>query len=242
MHRPMKVAFAGTPEFAAEALRAILAAGFEVPLVLTQPDRPAGRGMKLQASPVKQLALAHGPHGIAVAQPHSLRLDGKYPDEAAAARPEFVVLTGGEPCIHDLTALLAAMASVGLKVHLETCGAYPIAAGFAWVTVSPKWAKPPLADALARADEVKLIVEAPDSITRWTDAVGGKWLSPNVWLHPEWSRRADSAVLRTITEQVKQGGAPYRAGWQVHKPYSADSLDARARPPAPLGGDVAKGF
>lgn len=83
MSGPMKVAFAGTPEFAAEALRALLAAGFEVPLVLTQPDRPAGRGMKLQASPVKQLALQHG---IAVAQPHSLRLDGKYPDEAAAAR------------------------------------------------------------------------------------------------------------------------------------------------------------
>jgi organic radical activating enzyme len=82
---------------------------------------------------------------------------GELADEAAAARPEFVVLTGGEPCIHDLTALLAAMASVGLKVHLETCGAYPIAQGFAWVTVSPKWAKPPLADALARADEIKLM-------------------------------------------------------------------------------------
>ncbi len=79
----LKVAFAGTPEFASEALRAILAAGFEVPLVLTQPDRPAGRGMKLQASPVKQLAQQHG---IAVAQPHSLKLDGKYPDEAKAAR------------------------------------------------------------------------------------------------------------------------------------------------------------
>ncbi len=79
----MKVAFAGTPEFAREALAAILAAGFDVPLVLTQPDRPAGRGMKLQASPVKQLAQQHG---IAVSQPHSLRLDGKYPDEAAAAR------------------------------------------------------------------------------------------------------------------------------------------------------------
>ena len=77
------VAFAGTPEFAQEALRAILAAGFTVPLVLTQPDRPAGRGMKLQASAVKQLAQEHG---IALAQPHSLRLDGKYPDEAAAAR------------------------------------------------------------------------------------------------------------------------------------------------------------
>ncbi len=79
----LKVAFAGTPEFAGEALRAILAAGFEVPLVLTQPDRPAGRGMKLQASPVKQLAQQHG---IAVAQPHSLKLDGKYPDEARAAQ------------------------------------------------------------------------------------------------------------------------------------------------------------
>ncbi len=79
----LKVAFAGTPEFASEALRAILAAGFDVPLVLTQPDRPAGRGMKLQASPVKQVAQTHG---IVVAQPHSLRLDGKYPEEAAAAQ------------------------------------------------------------------------------------------------------------------------------------------------------------
>ena len=79
----LKVAFAGTPEFAAVALQALLAAGFEVKLVLTQPDRPAGRGMKLQASPVKQLALQHG---IPVTQPLSLRLDGKYPDDAAAAR------------------------------------------------------------------------------------------------------------------------------------------------------------
>ncbi|MDE2413198.1 MAG: methionyl-tRNA formyltransferase [Comamonadaceae bacterium] len=79
----MKVIFAGTPEFARVALESLLAAGFTVPLVLTQPDRPAGRGMKLQASPVKQCALAHG---IAVAQPQSLRLDGKYPEDAAAAR------------------------------------------------------------------------------------------------------------------------------------------------------------
>ena len=83
MSAALKVAFAGTPEFAREALQAILKAGFEVPLVLTQPDRPAGRGMKLQASPVKQLALEHG---IAVAQTTSLRLDGKYPDEARAAQ------------------------------------------------------------------------------------------------------------------------------------------------------------
>lgn len=78
----MKVIFAGTPEFAATALEAIIAAGFEVPLVLTQPDRPAGRGMQLQASAVKQVALKHE---IAVAQPVSLRLDGKYPEVAQEA-------------------------------------------------------------------------------------------------------------------------------------------------------------
>ena len=79
----MRLVFAGTPEFARVALAQLLQAGHEVPLVLTQPDRPAGRGMKLQASPVKQCALQHG---IAVAQPLSLRLDGKYPEDAAAAK------------------------------------------------------------------------------------------------------------------------------------------------------------
>ena len=79
----MRVIFAGTPEFARVALERLHAAGFEVPLVLTQPDRPAGRGLKLQPSPVKQWALEQG---VAVAQPRSLRLDGKYPDEAAAGR------------------------------------------------------------------------------------------------------------------------------------------------------------
>jgi len=81
----MKVVFAGTPEFAAVALRSLLAAGFEIPLVLTQPDRPAGRGMQLQASSVKQVALEYG---IEVAQPLSLRTDSKDPQralEAAAA-------------------------------------------------------------------------------------------------------------------------------------------------------------
>lgn len=79
----MRVVFAGTPEFAAVALDALLAAGFSVPLVLTQPDRPAGRGMKLQASAVKQRAVAAG---IPVAQPQGLKLDGKYAADAAAAR------------------------------------------------------------------------------------------------------------------------------------------------------------
>jgi methionyl-tRNA formyltransferase len=79
----MRVIFAGTPDFARVALEQLHDAGFIVALVLTQPDRPAGRGMKLQASPVKHLALERG---IQVAQPRGLRLDGKYPQDAASAR------------------------------------------------------------------------------------------------------------------------------------------------------------
>ncbi|MFN4104141.1 MAG: methionyl-tRNA formyltransferase, partial [Tepidimonas sp.] len=79
----MRVAFAGTPAFAATALQAIAQAGFPVVLVLTQPDRPAGRGMKVQPSPVKALAQQHG---WTVAQPRGLRLDGRWAEDAAAAR------------------------------------------------------------------------------------------------------------------------------------------------------------
>ncbi|GAC1605995.1 MAG: methionyl-tRNA formyltransferase [Ramlibacter sp.] len=79
----MRLVFAGTPDFARTSLEALHGAGFEIALVLTQPDRPAGRGMRLQASPVKQLAQEHG---VPVSQPRSLRLDGKHPDDAAAAQ------------------------------------------------------------------------------------------------------------------------------------------------------------
>lgn len=79
----LRVVYAGTPEFASVALESILAAGYHVPLVLTQPDRPSGRGMKLQPSAVKQCALAHK---IEVLQPASLKLDGRYAQEAQNAQ------------------------------------------------------------------------------------------------------------------------------------------------------------
>ena len=94
--KSLRIAFAGTPPFAAVALQRLFDAGGTLALVLTQPDRPAGRGMKLQASAVKQLALAHG---VPVAQPRSLRLDGKFAQDAAeaqralqAARPDVIVV------------------------------------------------------------------------------------------------------------------------------------------------------
>ena len=84
----MKLIFAGTPEFAAQALQAIVDAGHEVALVLSQPDRPAGRGMTLQASPVKKLALEKG---IEVFQPLSLK-DVAAQEKIAAVGAEVMVV------------------------------------------------------------------------------------------------------------------------------------------------------
>ncbi len=78
----LKVVFAGTPEFAKTALNSIESAGHQIILVMTQPDRPAGRGMSLHASPVKQFALDKN---IPVLQPNSLKIDGRYAAEAKAA-------------------------------------------------------------------------------------------------------------------------------------------------------------
>jgi methionyl-tRNA formyltransferase len=88
MSQPLRIVFAGTPEFAAVHLQALLDAGLAPVAVYTQPDRPAGRGQKLMASPVKQLAVAHG---IPVLQPATLR-DPAAQAELAALQPDLLVV------------------------------------------------------------------------------------------------------------------------------------------------------
>ncbi len=88
MTEPLRIVFAGTPEFAAEHLKALLASPYEVIAVYTQPDRPAGRGQKLMPSPVKQLALQHD---IPVLQPPTLR-NPEAQAELAALKPDLLVV------------------------------------------------------------------------------------------------------------------------------------------------------
>ncbi|HZV92953.1 MAG TPA: methionyl-tRNA formyltransferase, partial [Caldimonas sp.] len=83
----MRLAFAGTPEFARVALASLCEAGHEVVAVLSQPDRPAGRGLRLQASPVKDFATRAA---LPVLQPRGLRLDGRFAEDAAAAQSALV--------------------------------------------------------------------------------------------------------------------------------------------------------
>ena len=88
MTQPLRIVFAGTPEFAAEHLKALLHSPYQVVAVYTQPDRPAGRGQKLMPSPVKQLALQHE---MAVYQPQTLR-DPAAQAELAALKPDLLVV------------------------------------------------------------------------------------------------------------------------------------------------------
>lgn len=161
---------------------------------------------------------------------------------AAVNNPDCVVITGGEPAIHDLSPLTTALHERGMQVHIETSGAFPLQGDFDWVTVSPKWQKMPLEENLIRADEIKIIIEDVNSIDRWDKEIHSFIKTPHVWLHPEWSRRSDPEILRSITEWVKEHGSPYRPGYQLHKLYQADLLDPRSRSNVPLGGNHRLGF
>ncbi len=163
-------------------------------------------------------------------------------EEALEVNPEFVVVTGGEPCIHDLSALTRALGEKGLRCHLETSGAFAIRGDFDWIVLSPKWQALPKPEGLRQANEIKLIVEDETSIERWLEALGESIGGKTVWLNPEWSKRSDSRVLKSITEFVKARGAPFRAGLQAHKFYQADLLDAKSLPASPLGGNPSLGY
>jgi 7-carboxy-7-deazaguanine synthase len=163
-------------------------------------------------------------------------------ERAAEKQPEFVVITGGEPTIHDLRPLTDALHARNIPVHLETSGAFPLRGEFDWITLSPKRWKPPLQAVWTQADEIKIIIDSIDALTEWEPQLKALGREQVVWLHPEWSLHGHAAVLDAITEWVKQHGKPYRAGWQLHKCYQADLRDPGSQPPAPLGGNPQKGF
>lgn len=154
-------------------------------------------------------------------------------------RAPLVVITGGEPAIHDLRPLTMTLIAAGKTVAIETCGAFPLQGDFHWVTVSPKRAAPPIASVLQRATEFKFVIEARNDIWVFLDMVEtgmGLRTTRTIWLHPEWSVRESALVLTGISDAVKQMGRDFRAGYQLHKLYGVDQQDARCMPTAPLGG------
>ncbi len=144
----MRIVFAGTPEFAAAALAAIVEAGIDVPLVLTQPDRPAGRGMKLAPSPVKQLALARG---IAVATPETLSL--KRGGEAAAAAHERLRAVGADALVVAAYGLILPQAVLDIPRGLPDAGCGRPTALNIHASLLPRWrGAAPVARAIEAGD------------------------------------------------------------------------------------------
>lgn len=158
----MKVIFAGTPEFAVPALAAIIEAGHQVLMVLTQPDRPAGRGMKLKASPVKQLAEQHG---LPVYQPESLK-PAEVQDAIAAVHADVMVVAAYGLIIP--TTVLA----------MPTLGCYNIHA-----SLLPRWrGAAPIHRALLAGDadtgvtimEVVPKLDAGAMVSKWVTPIGAQ--------------------------------------------------------------------
>lgn len=170
-------------------------------------------------------------------------------NEVLESNAHRVVITGGEPAMFKWDVLIDMLNMASVSVHLETSGAFPIQGKFDWITLSPKRWKLPLPENVARANEFKIIVCAPEDIGFYYQILGGggysslRGVGPSIWLHPEWSQRNNPQVLKAISNTVKESlGVPFRAGYQIHKLYRVDAEDPRSAPLVPLGGLEKNGF
>ena len=140
---------------------------------------------------------------------------------AAAAGAAFVVITGGEPLQQPLDALCAALAAVGLPLHLETSGVGPFSGRFDWITLSPKPHRPPSADVLARCHELKVVVHEPadlgfaDAMARAasTTRAGSGSEAPVLLLQPGWQ----SAEGQELAITFVRSHPAWRLSLQSHK-------------------------
>jgi len=145
-----------------------------------------------------------------------LHPQGTVPDlvaEAAAASPAIVVITGGEPLMHDLTPLTYALRKSHLRVHLETSGAHPFSGSFDWVTLSPKTFKPPHPSVYPHADELKVVVTSAKDI-EWAEQESLKVKDFVVkYLQPEWNTPSSPSLVFAYILQHQS----WRLSLQTHK-------------------------
>ena len=146
------------------------------------------------------------------AHPH-IDLD-KLVSEVKKAGATIVVITGGEPAMHNLTGLTSLLRENSISVHIETSGSSVITGEFDWVCLSPKKMKAPLKESLKLADELKVIIYNKDDF-KWAEQ-NAKEVSPKckLLLQPEWSR-ADK-VTPLIVEYVKKN-PQWQVSLQTHK-------------------------
>ena len=132
---------------------------------------------------------------------------------AEAARPCLIVITGGEPLMHDLSMLTRQLKAASLQVHLETSGAHPFSGTFDWVTFSPKQFKPPHPSVYPHVKELKVIV-AQKADLAWAEAQAAKVPSSTIkLLQPEWGTLRSRELVFSYVLQHPE----WRVSLQTHK-------------------------
>ena len=127
---------------------------------------------------------------------------------------QIVVITGGEPLMHDLTELTSKLHNAGLKIHIETSGSSPISGQLDWITLSPKKFKAPLPEVLPHAHELKIVVFNKTDFAwaeSWAPKVSGNC---KLFLQPEWSKAAQITPL--IVDYIK-ANPQWQLSLQTHK-------------------------
>jgi len=133
---------------------------------------------------------------------------------ARASGTNIVVITGGEPAMHDLTTLTTALQREGLKTNIETSGAYPLTGSWDWVCFSPKKFKAPHPSVFTQANELKVVIYHKSDIA-WAEELAAR-VSPGcmLFLQPEWSKERE--MLPLIIDHVK-ANPRWQVSVQVHK-------------------------
>lgn len=134
-------------------------------------------------------------------------------NQAIAAQPFMVVVTGGEPLMHDLAGLTQSLRQSGLRTHLETSGSHPLTGEFDWISLSPKQFKPPLEEIYARANELKVVVDNEDDLV-WAEQSAQKVSAQTVkLLQPQWENPASQQLVMDYVLSHPD----WRVGLQTHK-------------------------
>ena len=135
-------------------------------------------------------------------------------EEAASHPSPLVIITGGEPLLHQLGPLTNALKAIGKQVHLETSGSSPLTGSFDWICVSPKKFKAPLPEVLLKADELKVIVFNRHDLS-WGESFQTQVpTSCILFLQPEWDQRA--TVTPLIISHIEQNHK-WLLSLQIHK-------------------------
>lgn len=134
--------------------------------------------------------------------------------EVVTSGTDFVVITGGEPAMYDLTSLIERLKKHSIEVAIETSGTYPLKGKLDWYCFSPKKFKNPVEEAYSKAKELKIIINHPSDF-EWAEQHALK-LDKNckLYLQPEWSKQ--ERFLPMIIEYVKNN-PKWRISLQTHK-------------------------